>query len=302
MAWLFGLAVIIAALVPAGVAQASPWPEANTQKYLGTWNYDQPDPATMRNIAPITCPTDGNGCASSQLPLPLDIPQIGGIVFSAGANGTVVGRTDQGCTWTFTVTTQSLELSPPAQYCFNHNIGSSYTLTRWSVTVSGKHERETIIGVSHQPTGDLDSTLNYGARTKVNGIGGFNAVAQFLGGWTYDPANTRTLVNMAVNVQSDGAGTVSPVRGAVRFTNKRHGVIEAHTADGCKWTLAVQGNTAELDPATQTCQLAAGTLTITFWCAASDGEHEASIMAGLKDENGQQSNFYLYVGALTKQR
>lgn len=35
------------------------------------------------------------------------------------------------------MTTHSLELSPPAQYCFNHNIGSSYTLTHWSVTADG---------------------------------------------------------------------------------------------------------------------------------------------------------------------
>ena len=119
----------------------------------------------MRNIAVISCPPTGTGCPSSQLPLPLNIPQIGNIVFAAADNGTVVGRTDQGCTWTFAVTTHSLELSPPGQFCFNHTIGSSYTLTRWSVTVVGRHERETIIGISQQPTGDLVTTMNYGART-----------------------------------------------------------------------------------------------------------------------------------------
>jgi hypothetical protein len=110
----------------------------------------------MRNIAVLSCPPDGNGCASSPLPLPLSIPQIGNIVFSAAANGMVAGQTDQGCTWRLAVTTRVLELSPPGQFCFNHTIGSAYTLTRWSVTVVGNHERETIIGVSHQPTGDLD--------------------------------------------------------------------------------------------------------------------------------------------------
>jgi hypothetical protein len=83
----------------------------------------------------------------------------------------------------------------------------------------------------------------------------------------------------------------------------RRGVQTARSepADGCRWTLAVQGNTAELDPATQTCQLATGTVTLYFWSAASDGEHEDSVMAGSKDLNGQTSTFYLYIGALTKQ-
>jgi hypothetical protein len=302
-ALLFGLVALVGAGV-AGIAEASTPPGANPQKYLGTWNYDQPDQATMRNIAVISCPTSGDGCASSPLPLPLDIPQIGNIVFAAAANGTVVGRTDQGCTWTFAVTTYSLELSPPAQYCFNHNIGSAYTLTRWSVTVAGRHEQETIIGISHQPTGDLVTTMHYGARTRVTGVGGFHAMARFLGLWTYDPASLQTLVNMVVTVPSgagDGVPSISPMLGAVGFTSERYGAIVAHTADGCRWTLAVQGNTAELDPATQTCQLATGTVTLYFWSAASDGEHEDSVMAGSKDLNGQTATFYLYIGALTKQ-
>jgi hypothetical protein len=300
-ALLFGLVALIAAAAPVGIAEASASPRASVQKYLGTWNYDQPDDATMRNIAVISCPPGGNGCASSQLPLPLRIPQIGNIVFSAASNGMVVGRTDQGCTWNFAVTSHSLELSPPGQFCFNHNIGSSYTLNRWTVTVAGKHEQEAITGISHQPTGDLVTTMNYGARTKVTGVGGFRAMARFLGGWTYDPASSQTLVNMAVTVPSGGGdAVVSPVQGAVWFTSERYGTVVAHTADGCRWTLAVQGNTAELDPASQTCRLATGSVTIFFWSAASDGEHENSIMAAVKDLNGQKSTFYLYIGALTR--
>jgi hypothetical protein len=107
---------------------------------------------------------------------------------------------------------------------------------------------------------------------------------------------------MVVTVPA-GAGdpVVSPVQGAVRVASQRSGAVVAHTADGCRWTLAVQGNTAELDPATQTCQLATGTVTLFFWSAASDGEHENSVMAGAKDVNGQTSTFYLYIGALTRQ-
>jgi hypothetical protein len=299
---LFGLVALVAAGVPAGTAEASPPPDAGAHKYLGTWNYDQPDPATMRNIAVLSCPPAGNGCAWSPLPLPLHIPQIGNIVFSAAANGRVVGRTDQGCTWTFAVTARSLELSPPGQSCFNHTIGSAYTLTRWSVTVAGRHERETIIGTSHQPTGDLVTTMHHGARTRVTGVGGFHAMARFLGAWTYDPASPQTFVNLLVTVPSGGGDpVVSPVQGVVRVTSEHYGVIVAHTADGCRWTLAVQGNTAELDPAVQTCQLATGTVRLLFWSAASDGERQNAVMAGVKDLNGQQSTFYLYIGALTKQ-
>lgn len=288
------LALLLA--VPAGTATASVRPDVG--KYLGTWNYDQPDAATMRNIASVDCPPDGNGCPSSQLPLPLNIPQIGNIVFTAEGDA-VVGRTDQGCTWRFAATRASLELES-AQYCFNHNIGSGYTLTQWSVTVTGRHERETIVGISHQPDGlDLVSTMTYGSRTKVAGVGGHRAMARFLGDWTYDPASAQTLVNMQVTVQSDGYGSITPVAGAVRITSKRYGTIVAETADGCRWSLAVQGNTAELSPSTQTCELAQGTKTITFWSIASDGSHANSMMAGASDRNGQRSTFYLYIGALT---
>jgi hypothetical protein len=255
----------------------------------------------MRNIAVLSCPPAEEGCAAGLLPLPLHIPQIGNIVFSAAANGMVVGRTDQGCTWTFTVRSDSLELSE-AQSCFNHTIGSAYTLTRWSVTAVGNHERETIIGISHQPTGDLVTTMHDGARTRVTGVGGLPAMARFLGAWTYDPASSQTLVNMLVTVPVGGGDpVVSPVQGEVRVTSKRYGVIVAHTDDGCRWTLAVQGNTAELDPATQTCWLASGMVRLFFWAAASDGDHQNSVMAGIKDLNGQASTFYLYIGALTKQ-
>jgi hypothetical protein len=139
-------------------------------------------------------------------------------------------------------------------------------------------------------------------RRSLSGVGGFHAMARFLGDWTYNPPSSQTLVNMVVTVPvGGGVPSLSPVQGEVRVTSERHGTIVADTDDGCRWTLAVQGNTAELDPATQTCQLATGTVTPLFWSAASDGEHENSVMAGITDLNGQRSNFYLYIGALTKQ-
>jgi hypothetical protein len=68
MALLFGLVALIAAGVPAGIAAASPPPGASAQRYLGTWNYDQPDPATMRNIAVLSCPPDGTDAPPAYFP------------------------------------------------------------------------------------------------------------------------------------------------------------------------------------------------------------------------------------------
>lgn len=167
---LFGLVVLVAIETPVSTAQASatnPSSATNTQKYFRTWNYE-PDGTTVRHIAVISCPTGSNGWPSSQLRLPLDLPQLGNVVFSAAADGTVVGRTNQGCTWRFAVAARWLELSPPGPYCFNHNVGSSYALNRWSVGVVGNHDREVVVGVSHQPNGDdLVTTMNYGATAKA---------------------------------------------------------------------------------------------------------------------------------------
>lgn len=51
----------------------------------------------------------------------------------------------------------------------------------------------------------------------------------------------------------------------------------------------------------QPCRLASGTVTLFFWAAASDGDRLNAVMAGTKDLNGQESTFYLYIGALTRQ-
>jgi hypothetical protein len=61
-------ALLVVVVVPAGRVEASPQPNASAQKYLGTWSYDQPDEATMRNIAVISCPPTGNGCPAANFP------------------------------------------------------------------------------------------------------------------------------------------------------------------------------------------------------------------------------------------
>jgi hypothetical protein len=74
----------------------------------------------------------------------------------------------------------------------------------------------------------------------------------------------------------------------------------ANTPDGCRWMLSVRGNTAELDPPTQTCQVTNGTVSRRYWAIVSDGEHDNSAMPGWFNMNGQQTNLYLFIGSLTK--
>jgi hypothetical protein len=250
---------------------------------LGTWNYDQPSGATMTNIAVASCPAGSPSCASVP---PVLLPQIGYVVFSAGPGGSVLGRTDQGCTWRFTPVPAGLELSPGApQSCFNHVIGSSYTMTRWSVRFSGRHETEYITAVSHLPYGDFDFVLKNGQRTRAQA--GPAAVRRFTGNWRYATANPETGLNIKTTVYPAPAGQVrSPLTGQVTFTPRQGDLISARTADGCTWTLAVAGNTAELRPAKQACTRDGATTTMTFWSIASNGRQQVAIFAGTDPKGG----------------
>jgi hypothetical protein len=297
------LSLSVAAWVAIGIAgpdQAQAKSRQPSQhQYLGTWNYDQPDRASMTNIAVISCPAASTSCRPSP---PLLVPQIGDIVFSRTAGGGIVGHTDQGCTWTFKVLATSLELDPPSQYCFNHVIDSSYTITKWSVTLSGHRERETIQAISHQPTGDYEFRLENGSRTKVVGHDWPQARSVFPGTWEYDPPDPKSRVNILVTRYTGPDGQVqvvqSPQRGLVTLTSGREQTMTAQTEDGCSWTLAARGNTAELEPALQTCQTPRRIVTVRFWAIASDGKHQASVVAGVDERGGR---FLLSVGSLTKQ-
>jgi hypothetical protein len=229
----------------------------------------------------------------------LKVPQVGWVLFSAEPNGTVNGLTDQGCTWNFKVTPTGLELSSTTQECFNHAIGSSGNIIKWSVTVAGNHEQEEIVSVSHQPNGvDLIGTMKSGSRTRVDGSDGAGSISRFLGSFTYTPANFSSLTNVVVTDK----GTAYPEQGTVQFSRKNRGTILARTPDGCNWTLAVRGNTAELDPAIQTCRLTDGETSLHYWAIVTDdGEHMNAFRAGSSALNGQQpTNNYLFIGALTR--
>lgn len=83
------LALVTAVTVvrPPDQAAAAHPETAGQEQYLGRWNYDLPDRESLRNVIVIDLPGS-----------PLQVPQVGDIVFSKGADGTVIGRTDQGCT------------------------------------------------------------------------------------------------------------------------------------------------------------------------------------------------------------
>ncbi len=215
------LALSVAASVAIGIAgpdqaQAKSR-EPSQHDYLGTWNYDQPDRASMKNIAVISCPAASTSCRPSP---PLLIPQIGNIVFSRTPGGGIVGHTDQGCTWTFQVLAASLELDTPSQYCFNHVIDSSYTITKWSVTLSGHSERETIEAISHQPTGDYEFRLDNGSRAKVVGHDWHQARGVFPGTWQYDAPNPQARVNILVTRYTGPDGQIQVVQAPQRVSSR----------------------------------------------------------------------------------
>jgi hypothetical protein len=297
---LLALALVLSLSLVGWLTPDTVWPgraqaaTPGSQRYLGRWNYTQPDRGTLRNVAVVSCAAVS--CAGTPV---FEIPQIGDLVFSTAADGAIIGRTDQGCTWRFAVRPDSLELDPASQYCFNQVIGSGFTITRWSVTVSGPFERETLEAISYLPNGQYTFLLQNGSRTRVADRP--NTVRRFLGVWGYDTADPRTGVNMLTTLHTGPNGQIDPImsaqRGLVGFAEDHDHLLAARTGDGCRWTLRVRGNTAELQPAVQTCRHAGSSTTLRFWSIASDGRNQASTMAGT-DDNGD--NFVLNVGSLTK--
>lgn len=80
----------------------------------------------------------------------------------------------------------------------------------------------------------------------------------------------------------------------------RDGMITARTPDGCRWTLAASGNTAELAPPGQACRRAGETVALGFWQVASDGSRQASIVNGSVRRDGRTVPFLLNVGASSR--
>ena len=254
----------------------------------GTWNYTQPDIAADRNIGHLSCP-DG---------FALVLPQLGWAQF-AHRDRRLVVETDQGCQWTFARRGHGAALDPPAQTCFNKVIGSSYTLTRWDIAVAGTEETETIVGTSHQPGGDCTFTLPAGRRTRVTDSDA-DALAPFLGAWSFDATGAPGANLQQVMCPGDAPGVLRPgvATGGLTITQLSSRAIRAVTDDGCPWTLAVAGNTAELDPPQQTCT--ASQRMRRFWAMVSDGHRIATVASGTEMIGDAPCDVVLATGSLRR--
>lgn len=259
-----------------------------TAPFVGTWNYDQPVRSSALNIGTVTCPSPGPS---------LVVPQIGNIVITKSGDGTIRGKTDQGCTWSFSVEGATANLSPPKQTCFNQVIGSSYTLD-WSMSIDGAKESEVISGISHLPAGDCDFELAHASRTKVDPASTIDPTAAFVGTWSYDAPDPMTGVNIE-QLSCDSQPSYAPVVGTLTVTKIGAGQLQAATDGGCVWTFSVAGNTAELSPARQSCD--GQRLTMTFWSMTSDGQHADEFASGVRHETMADCAALVTAGSLTKQ-
>jgi hypothetical protein len=282
--------LVLALLAGAGPACNSTdmVPADPTAPLLGAWNYDQPNVQSGVNMAQIDCPLANGSPAFSTI-----IPQIGNVVFSKRADRIVQGKTDQGCTWTFAVEGSTAELSPAAQTCFNDVIGSSYTITKWSITLSGFHETEDIAATSHLAV-DCAFGLPQGNRTKADAPGSPDPTTPFLGTWTFGsagPSGANVANTMCTALDGGASRMQEPQVGTLTVAKQGADTIAATTADGCTSTLSVVGNTAELAQGA-TCSQA---LSPSFWSMATDGQTLVEIVGGTE----QGCGFLLTNGWLT---
>ena len=295
-----GSSPVAVAAAPSPAALTDPADEA---WYLGRWNYSHPDPDEGRNVAELRCPAGSEGCTGPSPGGALAVPQVGDIVYTDEPDGSVVGRTDMGCTWRFTPRPGGLDLAPTGQYCFNPVYGVGYTITDWTITRQphGQHT-ERIRALSHRPDGDLEFVLDNGHRNRAPAPSAPESALRYAGTWTYAPVDQPTGVNVVVTTPGpDGrpAGYEGQA-GTVRFTPGRDGTLLARTADGCTWTLVARGNTAELATDTQVCEVPGGTVTLHHWAMSSDGRHQASLMQGVRDGGDGPVRFLMTIGSLDR--
>jgi len=271
-----------------------------TVAFVGTWNYDQPDRQTGAGVGQVICPATDAGPGFT-----INIPQIGDLVITKLDDHRVLGKTDQGCSWTFTVDGGAAALDPPTQTCANHVINSSYTLG-WTMNVDGVHETEVITGTSHLPNGDCDFELAVATRTKVD-PGESDPTERFVGAWNFDPPDPQARVNLMQSTCPDVAGgppqvAFAPVTGHLVMAKSGDHVVAATSDDGCTFTLAVQGNTAELAPIPQMCHPSGGGAgrSVSFWSMASDGRHAAMILGGASPGSSGDCATLLSAGSLSR--
>ncbi|WP_437753563.1 hypothetical protein [Sorangium sp. So ce1389] len=249
--------------------------------FEGTWNYDLPDRASGTNLAHVSCPAQGGAPA-----VELDIPQIGTLVLARDGDRTLAGRTDQGCSWTFhDADDEHASFASAEATCDNPVIGSSYTITSWTLARDGDGAAEVVDAISHRPGGpDCDFVLAAGKRTWVDPDADDDPAAAFVGSWAYAPPDPLTRTNVATVACADAEGnplppSYEPQLGSIAIERTGPHTAAATDGDGCTWTFAVHGNTALLDPPTQSC----GPLTLHHWALAGDGVHAFEVRSGERD-------------------
>jgi hypothetical protein len=261
------------------------------------WNYAQPNGRTSENIAQLQCPAP-KGSPEGMHGFGMMIPQIGNLTITNAADGHLKGVTDQGCSWTFKVGSSSAELEPASQTCFNKVIGSSYTITQWSIRVDGNQESETLRAKSHHQMGDCDFVMQNGKRAKAEDI---DSSSLFVGDWRYDTLDPGTRINVAQKIcgEESAKPTFVPISGTVTISKVSDGVLQAVTSDGCSWRLKVQGNTAILD-SPQSCEKDGKASKLNSWTIASDGQHQLSNMNSERQTGDESCTTSLGTGSLTR--
>lgn len=242
--------------------------------FVGTWNYGHPNTTTGEGIAQLRCPGSG--------PTPLPLPQIGWVKVARTGPASLSGTTDQGCTWSFAVHDKVATLDPPSQTCFNKNIGSSYTIRDWTITMrSGVQATESLHATSHQAV-DCDFALDGAIRLR-NGQTSGDRTAPFVGVWSYDPPDAVGGSTAIVSCPaSDGGATppsYAPQSGTLRVARVDDTTVSVITDTGCASTLRIDDATAELAQPAASCP---GGIVPTFWSFETNGREAFQTITGAK--------------------
>jgi hypothetical protein len=251
---------------------------APSARFVGRWSYALPDPATGEGVATVRCPESAAGPAEE-----LAVPQIGWIDLGAEGDSGLSGTTDQGCTWRFDVAGDTASLASTTQTCFNRNIGSSYTIPSWSLTLDGAETlRESLQAVSHQAV-DCAFALPHAVRRRVKANRVGDHTSPFVGSWQLDPPDaTGTNVALLSCPAAGGAASAAAPQplaqtGHLVLTRLDDETLAATTEAGCTSHLTVVGHTAELASPGADC---AGGLQPTFWSFAAEGDQAFQTLSG----------------------
>jgi hypothetical protein len=271
-------ALVGCVLAACGTSNSSA-PLGPSAAFVGTWNYDLPNAVNGENLADLDCPAAPNAPAFQA-----QVPQIGNIVFSQTSATELSGTTDQGCTWKFSVVGSTASLTSP-QTCFNKVIGSSYTITQWTIAadnnrVDSNRASEVMVATSHQAV-ECSFKIASGRRTKLSANDAADPTVPFVGTWVYVPPDAAGTNSAVLACMGADAGTASyvPQTGLITISKGDDKRLAVRTDLGCTASLRAEGNTAELIASNGVC---AGGPTPAFWSMATDGKEMVQILSGLQ--------------------